>query len=115
MNDPELLELLKEYDHYIDDYISFPVFNVYYLNHNQVTSINLSCNTEKIPINRFDSFIREVGMKNYIFVYSVKYGSDKSTILFRFSQLSIEYELQKYQKKKRMIIRDEKIKKILND
>lgn len=115
-SDPELLELLKEYDYYIDGYVDFPKFTLFYLEDNSLKELFINVGEIILDFDKLDEFFKEEGFKNYIFVYSVKYENyDKRTILFRFAKLSIEYELPKYQQKKKMIVRDEKINRILND
>jgi hypothetical protein len=110
----ELLDLLKKYDDYIDDYVELPRFITQYIKEGEIISENLSCETEAVLTKEFDSFIRDIGSKNYIFVYLINYHFiDKDLILFRFAKLDIDFEHPKYFQKKMMIIRDEKINKIL--
>lgn len=115
MSEPILVdELINNHYHLIDDYITQPMGNIFYLEDNKIMSIQVGCRTS-IFNHLFEAidFIQNHTKDNFFMLFNINKTVDKK-VSIRYISMPLHYNLIGKEHIRLQRLRDKKIEEILN-
>lgn len=115
MSEPILVdELVNNHYHLIDDYITQPMSNIFYLEDNKIMSMSIGCKTS-IFNDLFETvdFINNLTKDNFFMIFNINKTVDKK-LSIRYIEIPLHYNLIGKEHIRTQRLRDKKIEEILN-